>query len=34
MKGAGEFLAVIEARETEVMRAILAGADAPFPEPA
>lgn len=34
MKGAGEFLAVIEARETEVMRAILAGDDAAFPEPA
>jgi hypothetical protein len=34
MNGAGEFLAVIEARETQVMQAILAGNDAPFAEPA
>ncbi|MEO8565296.1 MAG: hypothetical protein ABI541_02850 [Betaproteobacteria bacterium] len=34
MNGAREFLAVIEARETAVMRAILAGDDAPFAEPA
>ena len=34
MNGAREFLAVIEARETAVMQAILAGDDAPFAEPA
>ena len=34
MNGAGEFLAVIEARETAIMQAILAGEEKPFPEPA
>jgi hypothetical protein len=34
MNGAGEFLAVIEAQETALMRAILAGDDAPFADPA
>jgi hypothetical protein len=34
MNGAGEFLAVLETRETGVMRAILAGDDTPFAEPA
>ena len=34
MNGAREFLAVIEARETAVMRAILNGDDAPFADPA
>lgn len=34
MNGAGEFLAVIDARETAIMRAIFGGDDAPFAEPA
>ncbi len=33
MNGAGEFLAVIEARETAIMQAILAGEEKPFAEP-
>ena len=33
MRGAGEFLAVIETRETALMNAIYAGDRAPFPEP-
>jgi hypothetical protein len=33
MKGAGEFLAVLRARETAVMQAIFAGDDAPFADP-
>ena len=33
MRGAGEFLAVIETRETALMKAIFAGDRAPFPEP-
>ncbi|MGH8712489.1 MAG: FFLEELY motif protein [Casimicrobiaceae bacterium] len=34
MNGAAEFLQVLEARETALMRAILDGDDAPFAEPA
>jgi hypothetical protein len=34
MNGAREFLAVVEAQETALMRAILAGDDAPFADPA
>jgi hypothetical protein len=34
MRGADEFLAIVEARETALMNAILAGDRAPFPEPA
>lgn len=34
MNGAAEFLAVVEARETALMQAILAGDDAPFAAPA
>ena len=33
MRGAGEFLTVIEARETALMNAIFAGDRAPFPQP-
>jgi hypothetical protein len=33
MHGAGEFLAVVEARETAMMNAIFGGVRAPFPEP-
>jgi len=33
MRGADEFLAIIEARETSIMEAILGGDRAPFPEP-
>jgi hypothetical protein len=33
MKGAGAFLATVEARETALMKAIFAGDRAPFPEP-
>jgi hypothetical protein len=33
MRGAGEFLATVESRELELMNAIFAGDNAPFPEP-
>jgi hypothetical protein len=33
MRGAGEFLATVEARETALMQAIFAGGPAPFAEP-
>ena len=33
MKGAGEFLAAVEARETAINDAIIAGADEPFSDP-
>jgi hypothetical protein len=33
MRGAGEFLATIETRETALVNAIFAGDHAPFPEP-
>jgi hypothetical protein len=33
MRGAGEFLAVVETRETALMNAIFAADRAPFPEP-
>jgi hypothetical protein len=33
MKGADEFLAMVEARETAINDAIIAGADDPFPDP-
>ena len=33
MHGATQFLAVVEARETALMRAIIDGDDAPFPDP-
>ncbi len=33
MQGATEFLATIDSRETALMNAILAGSDAPFPDP-
>lgn len=33
MRGAGEFLATIDRRETAILEAIVAGSDAPFPDP-